>query len=69
VKPASSSTETAPLVPRAELFEDCAESAPVERQAVLTLAGERVRYVTPDGAEYVAVCVPAFGLDTVNREE
>ena len=38
-------------------------------QAVLTLAGERVRYVTPDGAEYVAVCVPAFGLDTVNREE
>ena len=33
--------------------------------------GERVRYLTPepDGAEYVAVCVPAFSPDTVNREE
>jgi ethanolamine utilization protein EutQ (cupin superfamily) len=25
--------------------------------AVLTRAGERVRYTTPDGAEYVAVCL------------
>ena len=24
---------------------------------------------TPDGAEYVAVCLPAFSPDTVNREE
>jgi ethanolamine utilization protein EutQ (cupin superfamily) len=38
-------------------------------QAVLTRAGERVRYTTPDGAEYVAVCLPAFSPDTVNREE
>ena len=37
-------------------------------QAVLTRAGERVRYTTPDGAEYVAVCVPAFDLDSVGRE-
>ena len=37
--------------------------------AVLTRAGERVRYTTPDGAEYVAVCLPAFAPDTVNREE
>ena len=37
-------------------------------QAVLTRAGERVRYTTPDGAEYVAVCLPAFAPDTVNRE-
>ena len=37
-------------------------------QAVLTRAGERVRYTTPDGAEYVAVCLPAFSPDTVNRE-
>ena len=37
-------------------------------QAVLTRAGERVRYTTPDGAEYVAVCLPAFGPDTVHRE-
>ncbi|HVM26583.1 MAG TPA: cupin domain-containing protein [Mycobacteriales bacterium] len=38
-------------------------------QAVLTRAGERVRYTTPGGAEYVAVCLPAFSPDTVNREE
>jgi ethanolamine utilization protein EutQ (cupin superfamily) len=38
-------------------------------QAVLTRAGERVRYTTPQGAEYVAVCLPAFSPDTVNREE
>ena len=37
-------------------------------QAVLTRAGERVRYTTPEGAEYVAVCLPAFGPDTVHRE-
>ena len=37
--------------------------------AVLTRAGERVRYTTPDGAEYVAVCLPAFAPDTVNRED
>ena len=38
-------------------------------QAVLTRAGERVRYTTPIGAEYVAVCVPAFALETVHRED
>ena len=40
-------------------------------EAVHTRAGERVRYSTPEagGAEYVAVCVPAFSPDTVNREE
>ncbi len=40
-------------------------------QAVLTRAGERVRYSTPgaDGAEYVAVCLPAFGPDLVHRDE
>ena len=37
-------------------------------QAVLAKAGERVRYTTPDGAEYVAVCRPAFAPDTVHRE-
>ena len=36
--------------------------------AVLTRAGERVRYTTPDGAEYVAVCLPAFAPETVHRE-
>ena len=38
-------------------------------QAVLTRAGERVRYTTPQGAEYVAVCLPAFAPETVHREE
>ena len=37
-------------------------------EAVLARAGERVRYSTPEGAEYVAICVPAFTLDTVRRE-
>jgi ethanolamine utilization protein EutQ (cupin superfamily) len=38
-------------------------------QAVLVRAGERVRYSTPDGAAYVAVCLPAFSPDTVHRED
>ncbi|MGB9376663.1 MAG: cupin domain-containing protein [Mycobacteriales bacterium] len=40
-------------------------------QAVLTRAGERVRYSTPgaDGAQYVAVCVPAFAIELVHRED
>jgi mannose-6-phosphate isomerase-like protein (cupin superfamily) len=39
-------------------------------QAVLTRRGERVRYTTPEpgGAEYIAVCLPAFSPDTVHRE-
>jgi ethanolamine utilization protein EutQ len=38
-------------------------------QAVATSPGEWVRYSTPDGAEYVAVCVPAFSPGTVHRDE
>ena len=39
-------------------------------QAVIAHAGEWVRYSTPDeGAEYVAVCLPAFSPDTVHRDE
>ncbi len=40
-------------------------------QAVIAPRGEWVRYGTPgaDGAEYVAVCVPAFTPDTVHRDE
>ena len=37
-------------------------------QAVLVRGGEWVRYSTPGGAEYVAVCVPAFSPDTVHRD-
>jgi mannose-6-phosphate isomerase-like protein (cupin superfamily) len=39
-------------------------------QAVVTQPGEWVRYSTPDpgGAEYIAVCLPAFSPETVNRD-
>lgn len=37
-------------------------------QAVHTPRGEWVRYSTPDGAEYIAVCLPAFHPDTVHRD-
>jgi mannose-6-phosphate isomerase-like protein (cupin superfamily) len=39
-------------------------------QAVLTRAGEWIRYSTPhpDGAEYVAICLPAFSPHTVHRD-
>ena len=37
-------------------------------QGILTRAGEWVRYSTPEGAEYVAVCLPAFSPDTVHRD-
>jgi mannose-6-phosphate isomerase-like protein (cupin superfamily) len=38
-------------------------------QAVHVPAGEWVRYSTPGGATYVAVCLPAFSPDTVHRDE
>ena len=40
-------------------------------QAVITHAGEWVQYSTPDegGAEYVAICLPAFSMETVHRDE
>ena len=39
-------------------------------QAVVTRPGEWVRYATPEpgGAEYVAVCLPAFSPGTVHRD-
>lgn len=37
-------------------------------QSVHAPAGCRVRYSTPQGADYVAVCVPAFAPETVHRE-
>jgi mannose-6-phosphate isomerase-like protein (cupin superfamily) len=35
-------------------------------QAVLVRAGEWARYSTPEGAEYVSVCLPAFSPDAVH---
>ena len=39
-------------------------------QAVIAHAGEWVQYSTPgsDGAEYVAICLPAFSMDSVHRD-
>lgn len=39
-------------------------------QAVITHAGEWVQYSTPgaEGAEYIAVCLPAFSPQTVHRD-
>jgi len=39
-------------------------------QAVVTGPGEWVRYSTPeaDGAEYIAVCIPAFSPESVHRD-
>jgi mannose-6-phosphate isomerase-like protein (cupin superfamily) len=40
-------------------------------QAVVTAPGEWVRYSTPgaEGAEYIAVCLPAFSPATVHRDD
>lgn len=48
------------------------ESEPVELgadQAYLAKAGEWIRYTTPEPTEYLAVCLPAFSMDTVHRDE
>ena len=40
-------------------------------EAIMVSAGEWVQYSSPeqDGAEYLAVCIPAFSPDTVHRDE
>jgi mannose-6-phosphate isomerase-like protein (cupin superfamily) len=40
-------------------------------QGIVTRPGEWVRYSTPEaeGAEYIAVCLPAFSPDSVHRDE
>jgi mannose-6-phosphate isomerase-like protein (cupin superfamily) len=42
-----------------------------EGQAVIVPAGEWVQYSTssPEGAEYIGICLPAFSPDTVNRDQ
>ncbi len=37
-------------------------------QAIITRAGERIRYTTSEGARYIAVCLPAFHMELVHRE-
>ena len=40
-------------------------------QAVITHRGEWIQYSTPaeGGAEYIAVCLPAFSMETVHRDQ
>ena len=38
-------------------------------QAVIAAKGEWIQYSTPEGAEYIAVCLPAFSPETVHRDE
>lgn len=40
-------------------------------EAVIVHKGEWVQYSTPetDGAQYIAVCLPAFSMETVHRDE
>jgi ethanolamine utilization protein EutQ (cupin superfamily) len=39
-------------------------------EAVISKKGEWIQYSTPkeEGAEYIAVCLPAFSIETVNRD-
>jgi len=37
-------------------------------QAVMAMRHEWIRYSTPEGAEYVAICVPAFSIESVHRD-
>jgi quercetin dioxygenase-like cupin family protein len=40
-----------------------------EGQAFIAAAKEWVRYSSPEGSEYIAVCIPAFSPDSVRRDE
>lgn len=39
-----------------------------EGQAVVAHRGEWVQYSTPEGADYISVCLPAFSPETVHRD-
>jgi mannose-6-phosphate isomerase-like protein (cupin superfamily) len=42
-----------------------------EGEAIITKKGEWIQYSTPkpEGAEYIAICLPAFSIETVHRDE
>ncbi|MBA4032605.1 MAG: cupin [Planctomyces sp.] len=60
------------LVLRGELQVESNDGALFVRagQAVLARKGEWIRYSTPgdEGAEYIAICLPAFSMETVHRD-
>jgi ribosomal protein S18 acetylase RimI-like enzyme/mannose-6-phosphate isomerase-like protein (cupin superfamily) len=45
------------------------EYSVTEGQAVMVPAGEWIRYSSPQGAEYIAICLPAFSPDLVHRDD
>ena len=61
------------LVLRGELHVKTEDSTIIVKagEAVIAHRGERIQYSTPhsEGAEYVAICLPAFSPYTVHREE
>ena len=62
---------TVVLTGRVHLEYEGGECDVVAGQSVVTRPGEWVRYSTPDamGAEYIAVCLPAFSPATVHRDD
>lgn len=40
-----------------------------ENEIFIAKKGEKVQYKTPNGAEYIAICLPAFSPEIVHREE
>ena len=59
------------VVSEGELLVDHGDEtcAVVAGQAIITRAGERIRYRTDSGARYVAVCLPAFAPEDAHRDE
>lgn len=62
---------TVVLTGRVHLEHEGGKCDVVAGQSVVTEPGEWVRYSTPDaeGAEYIAVCIPAFSPATVHRDD
>ncbi|KAA3612977.1 MAG: cupin [Calditrichaeota bacterium] len=40
-----------------------------KNEAFISYKGEKTQYSTPEGAHYIAVCLPAFSPDSVHRDE
>jgi len=40
-----------------------------KNEVFISRKGEKVQYSTPNGAHYIAICLPAFSPDSVHRDE
>ena len=54
-----------------ENVDECTTTVVKTNQAIIVPKGVKIRYSTPtpDGADYIAVCVPAFTMDAAHRDE